>query len=75
MSASMCCAESLNPMGIPPVTSRTSAATPRKSSVVTRSGKVGGLIAACPGSSPRTSAILPTTFPPGRCPPVPVFAP
>ena len=37
--------------------------------------KVAGEIAGVPGARPRTSAILPTTLLPGRCPPVPVFAP
>ena len=32
-------------------------------------------MAGVPGFSPRAWAILPTTLLPGRCPPVPVFAP
>ena len=47
--------------------------------VVRPDGKItipaAGDIAAEPGSRFRTSAILPVTLLPGRCPPVPVFAP
>ncbi len=74
MSCSMCCAESLKPMGMPPVASRASPAKARKSAGVVQSGKRAGETADFPSASPRTCAILPFTFSPGRCPPVPVLA-
>ena len=66
---------SLNPTGMPPDISRTRSAKRPKSSGVVRSLKVGGEMAGSPSVMPRTSAILPMFFDPGRCPPVPVFAP
>ncbi len=75
MSLSMCCADSLTPIGIPPLRSRTSSAKRRKSSTPCQSGNVGGETAGVPSGRPRTSAIRPFTFGPGRWPPVPVFAP
>ncbi len=75
MSLSTCWAESFTPMGMPPLRSRTSSAKCRKSSTPCQSGNVGGDTAGVPSGSPRTSAMRPVTFGPGRCPPVPVFAP
>ena len=65
----MCWADILKPMGMPPVSVRTSSARARKSPAVTRSGNRDGLIAGVPGSRSRTWAILPVTLVPGRCPP------
>ena len=75
MSSSMCWADSFAPIGMPPLVSRTSAATRRKSSSSRRSVNVAGETAGSPSASLRTSAIRPMTLLPGRCPPVPVFAP
>ena len=66
MSASMCCAESLTPIGMPPERSRTSSAKRRKSSTPCQSGNVGGDTAGVPSGRPRTSAMRPTTFGPGQ---------
>ena len=75
MSLSTCWADSLTPIGMPPLRSRTSSAKCRKSSTPCQSGNVGGDTAGVPSGRPRTSAMRPFTFGPGRCPPVPVFAP
>ena len=74
MSASTCWAESLKPIGMPPLRSRTLSANARKSSTDRRSSKAAGETASWPGSIPRTSAMRSVTLRPGRWPPVPVFA-
>ena len=47
----------------------------RKSAGPSKSRNVAGLMAACPGSSPRTAAISGLTLLPGRWPPVPFWRP
>ena len=76
MSSSMCCADSLTPIGMPPERSRTRSA--KRAEVVDASssrGSAAGETAGVPSGRPRTSAIRPTTLWPGRWPPVPVLAP
>ena len=46
-----------------------------KSSAVNKSVNVAGEMASCPSCKPLTSAISFDTLLPGKCPPVPVFAP
>ena len=65
-SSSMCWAESLTPMGMPPVASRTSSAKRRKSSSHSKSENVAGEIASWPGSRSRTSAMRSVTLRPGE---------
>ena len=74
MSSSICCADNLNPIGIPPVNSLTLFENFKKSSTVVRSLKVEGEIASSPSGICLTSDIFPLTLFPGKCPPVPVFA-
>ena len=75
-SSSMCWADSLKPIGMPPdALAHARRRSARTSSTRVQSGKRGGEIAGVPSGRPRTSAIRPTTLSPGRWPPVPVLAP
>ena len=67
MSSSMCWAESLKPIGMPPVARAPRRRSRRKSSSVSQSGKRGGEIAGCAlgrGRAPRRSC--PSTLSPGQ---------
>ena len=65
-SSSTCWADIFTPTGMPPERSRLRSTSARASSNVVQSTNRAGETAGVPSAKPRTSAIRPTTFDPGR---------